>query len=94
MSLSLSEIEAVVVSSSSSEVDALEEEISLSEVEMVEVGSSLSGVEGSRFVESRSLTGTVEGMKGELASMSVTADEGVIVELRSYFVSSVLAERY
>ena len=94
LSLSLSDVEAVVVSSSLSETDVLEVEVSLSEVEMVDVGSSLSDVEGSRFVEGRSLTGTVEGVKGELASVSVTVDEGEIVELRSFFVSSMLAERY
>lgn len=93
-SLSLFEVEAIVVSSSLSEIDVLEVEVSLSEVEMVDMGSSLCDVEGSRFVEGRSLTGTLEGVKGELASVSVTVDEGIIVELRSCFVSSVLAERH
>ena len=94
VSLSLSEVEAIKVSPSLSEIDVLEVEISLSEVRMVDMGSSLSDMEGSRFVEGRSLTGTLEGVKGELASVSVTVDEGVIAELRSRFVSSVLAERH
>ena len=93
VSLSLSEVEAIKVSPSLSEIDVLEVEISLSEVR-VDMGSSLSDMEGSRFVEGRSLTGTLEGVKGELACVSVTVDEGVIAELRSRFVSSVLAERH
>lgn len=76
----------VEVSLSLSDVDAEEVAISLLGLEMTEVGSSLPDVEG------RSLKENVEEVKGELAKVSVDVNEEVIVELKSLFVSSMLAQ--
>lgn len=94
VSLSLSDVGAVEVevSLSLSDVDAGEVAVSLLGLKMAEVSSSLPDVEGRRLDEGRSFMENVDEAKCGLGKVSVDVKEEVIVELKSLFVSSVLAQ--
>lgn len=94
VSLSLSDIGAVEVeaSLSLSDVDAEKVAVSLLGLKMAEVSSSLPDVEGRRLDEGRSFMETVDEANCGLGKVSVDIKEEVIVELKSLFVSSVLAQ--